>query len=271
MAFINNEIPVSHFENIIEDLKSKFRFRHFIQNGLAFIYIKSEFNYFIENSHYPEKYRNFFNYYYVEKLFEHFISIKLLNFNKNDVFIDIAAQKSYFSDYIYKFYGIEAYKQDLDFRKGIFCSPDSAVPLVGGDAADLPFKDNYFTKMTLHCSIEHFENDSDIKFIREAERVLKKGGKACILPLYFGESYFAIIDHEAYSRDEDSIQFEKGIDVYEKEGYGNRFGRIYSIDKFKERLVDSNNLDLDIYFIDNLEKIDNSLYCSLAAVFSKKR
>lgn len=170
MPYINKEAPLSNFGSIINSLKSNFKFSELKIN-------KSEFDNFIERVDYPLHYKSLFGAYHKEKLLEHFLSIKLLNFTKNEVFIDIAASQSYFADYIYKNLNFESYKQDIVYRRGISCSKQSSVPFVGGDAAELPFKNEHFTKMTLHCSLEHFENTADINFIREAERVLQKKWK----------------------------------------------------------------------------------------------
>ena len=177
--------PICNFQQLVTDLRSTFDANNFVID-------KQDFYNFVAESGYPEYYRLRFGKYYIEKLLEHYVSIKLSKFRKDDVFIDIAADQSYFADYISKTYDIEAYRQDIIYRKGIFSSP--SVPLVGGDAAILPFRDNYISRMTLHCSLEHFEGDSDILFLQEAERVLKDGGKCVILPLYLGEEYHFVTD-----------------------------------------------------------------------------
>ena len=63
---------------------------------------------------------------------------------------------------------------------------------IGGDAASLPVPDGFATKMALHCSLEHFESDSDIRFFQEAHRVLSPGGKLVVVPLYLTERYFIL-------------------------------------------------------------------------------
>jgi hypothetical protein len=70
------------------------------------------------------------------------------------------------------------YRQDLSFPEGIVGN------VIGGDTADMPVRDAFANKMALHCSFEHFENGSDIGFIREASRVLRNPGKLIIVPLY---------------------------------------------------------------------------------------
>ena len=38
--------------------------------------------------------------------------------------------------------------------------------------------------ITLHNSIEHFENGADAAFIAEAVRLLRPGGRLCVIPLF---------------------------------------------------------------------------------------
>jgi len=246
--------PQTNFNEILGRLRSGFQFSEYEIN-------EKDFSRFVNESKYPESYKNRFGSYYMEKLLEHYLSLKLLNINSNDVLIDIAADQSFFAEYVHRTYNIEAYQQDLIYPKGITSS--SSVPLVGGDAAVLPFRDNYFSVIPLHCSLEHFEQDSDILFMIEAQRVLKPEGRMCILPLYLGNTYHAITDPAIC----DDLSFDGPI--YERPGFGNRQCRVYSIDAFRERLIDSNSMDLRIHYIKNAQEIDPCSYCCLAAVFTK--
>ncbi len=55
---------------------------------------------------------------------------------------------------------------------------------IGSDASNIPVPDSFFNAAVATCSIEHFENDSDIEFMKEMGRVLMKNGKIVIVPLY---------------------------------------------------------------------------------------
>lgn len=264
MSYIDEPPPLCNFEKIVTCLRNNFKFSEIEINKKEFINFYKELD-----SWYPMNYKNLFDIFYAEKLFEHFVSIKLLEFNKKDVFIDIAASQSPFADYICNIYKCKAYKQDLIFENGIHYLNNS-LGIVGGNASKLPFRDEYFSKMTLHCSLEHFENKEDIDFIKEAQRVLKKNGKLCILPLYFGELYHIVTDPEIYLKEKKFIDFESEVNIYKKKSFGNRHCRVYSIEKFNERMVKTNNMNLELYFISNLSDIDTNLYCNIAAIFKKK-
>ena len=123
------------------------------------------------------EYHKFPNYYhgdkasnFIEKSLEHYLAAKLLNLSEDDVYIDIANGNSPAPEIYHELYGCKVYKQDLAFPEGIHGN------LIGGDAGDMPVEDGFATKMALHCLFEHFEQDSDIRFIKEASRVLRKGG-----------------------------------------------------------------------------------------------
>jgi len=119
-----------------------------------------------------------------QKLLEYYISWKYLAFKAEDIYIDIAAQNCPFAFFVHEKFGCEVYRQDLYYMKQEINKSD-----IGGDACKLPLKDETVSKISLHNSFEHFEGDSDILFIQEAQRVLKVGGKLLIVPLFFEDHY----------------------------------------------------------------------------------
>jgi hypothetical protein len=262
MMLMNQEEPQSNPGVILSELKNNFQVHDILIDP-------NEFKKFCDLVGYPKSYGKLFGNYLKEKLLEHYVSTILLNFSENDRFIDIAASHSHYSEYIRK-KGIESYKQDLIFPDGITVSRDAEVPLIGGSAADLPFRDNYITRMTLHCSIEHFEYLDDINYMIEASRVLQPEGKICILPLYFGESYHIVTDPKIFEKEKTEIRFEENVPVFFKKGFGNRHCRVYSVSEFKNRLANEKNWKVDIFHILNLNDIGKGLYCEFAALFTKR-
>ena len=160
------------------------------KNGLNIIDFKinaTHYKQYINNEEY-HKLQSFYgisgkrNVFY-EKSLEHYLASKLLNLSKNDVYIDITNAYSPAPEIYNKLYGCKVYRQDLVFKNGIHGNT------IGGDAGNMPEPDGFATRIALHFSFEHFEQDADIELIKEASRVLKKGGKLCILPLYLFEKY----------------------------------------------------------------------------------
>jgi len=198
-----------------------------------------------------------------EKSLEHYLAAVLLDLSRDDIYIDIANSNSPTPEIYHELFGCETYRQDLIFPEGIHGR------VIGGNAAKMPVTDGFASKMALHCSFEHFEGDSDIGFIREANRVLKKGGKVCILPLYFFTEY-AIQTDPAYVRPED-IRFEDDAKIFAAKGWGNRHGRSYDVPHLSARIQDNlDGLDLTIYFVTNEKDIDKSCWLKFVALLEKR-
>jgi SAM-dependent methyltransferase len=120
---------------------------------------------------------------FVEKSLEHYLATKFLELSKDDVYIDIANAGSPVPEIYHVLSGCTVYRQDLAFPAGM------NDKVIGGDAAQMPLPDDFATKIALHCSFKHFEQGSDIGFIREAGRVLRTAGRLVILPLYLFNEY----------------------------------------------------------------------------------
>lgn len=167
---------------------------------------------------------------FTEKALEHYVTLEFIDFSQVQCFVDVAACTSPFADIIsQKFKVAEVYKQDLVYPPGINGNK------IGGYAHEMNLPTNSVDALTLHCSLEHFEDNTDILLFRKMNRLLRKGGKALILPFYLAHSYtihvdpaynllrrhFPAIDEEAelrycnwyqfHSRHYDIIQLQKRI------------------------------------------------------------
>lgn len=211
---------------------------------------------------FPEYYKDRTAKNFIEKSLEHYLAAKLLDFSKDDIYIDIASGNSPTSGIYQKLYGCKAYRQDLAFPKGIHGNT------IGGDASNMPIDDDFCTKMALHCSFEHFEGNSDIKFINEVSRVLRKGGKLCILPFYLFTKYAIQTDPIVLSKS--GINFEEEAILYCARGYVNRHGRFYDISHLIERIRKNlKDLKLTFHIVQNEKEVDTSCYVKFIAVFEK--
>ena len=216
------------------------------------------------------RYENYSGYYgggkgnnFAEKSLEHFIAAKLLDLSKEDIYIDVASADAPTSDIYHRLFGCSSYQQDLIFPEGINGN------VIGGDASDMPVKDGFATKIGLHCSFEHFEQDSDMRFIRETKRVLRKGGRLCIIPLYLFNKYAVHTDLSVFLPWK-GVNFEPDATVYCAKGYENRHGRFYDVPHLITRV--RNNLDglkLTVYVVQNAKDIDPSCYVRFVALLEK--
>ncbi|MBA4313398.1 MAG: hypothetical protein C0417_12310 [Chlorobiaceae bacterium] len=197
-----------------------------------------------------------------EKALEHFISLELLQPVKGDVFMDVASKNSPVPRIVESTYGCTVFKQDLSYTFGIHGQ------CVGGDAGNLPFAGNSIDYMTLHCSFEHFEGDADVRFIKEAARVLKQGGKVCILPLYLKSEYYIVTRAPL---DQSITSISDGAEVRVLINHTERFGRMYNVTKLKERIFDNcTGVKPTIYYLENENQIDISCYLKFILLLSKE-
>ncbi|MEM7102119.1 MAG: methyltransferase domain-containing protein [Bacteroidota bacterium] len=203
---------------------------------------------------------------FVEKTLEHYVSTKFIDFMPETVFVDIAACTSPFSENIRSIYGVKTtYRQDLVFPKGV----DN--DRIGGYAHEIPLEDNSVDGITLHCSLEHFEGDSDTLFFQTAERILKPGGRVVVLPFYIADEYTIHLDPV--------FNLIKGhkpkVDPVAKLRYCNwyqYFSRHYDVNALQKRILEAApGLDLTIYRVRNFKKVHPGSYLRFIGVFEKKR
>ena len=94
--------------------------------------------------------------------------------------MDAAASASPFYQVVRRTHGVSmCYRQDLNLRLGVY------EDRIGSDASAIPLPDGALDGIVSHNSWEHFEGGSAFGFIIECARLLRKGGKLCILPLNF--------------------------------------------------------------------------------------
>jgi SAM-dependent methyltransferase len=225
-----------------------------------------DYHKWIEKANYPPqcyKDADYGRHVFSQKSLEHYIACKMLDIKKGDVYIDIAAALSPLTDMLPRLYGCQAYRQDLIYPPGINGN------VIGGDAAALPVPDEFIDHMAMHCSFEHFENGSDFEFIKEANRVLKPGGKLCIVPLYMYTEYAIQTDMKEWPW-LDRPHFERDAVLFLADGFANRYGRFYDVKHFVKRI--GKNLDklkLSIYIITNEKEVHPTVSTKFVALFEK--
>jgi len=264
---VNNEVKVGwpdikyskeENENLINLLKENSINSEFVSID------KDDYNLYIEKIGYKKKYPEYYSFNFPEKTLEYYLAYKLLNLKKEDVFVDIAAEHSPHYKEFEKLSGAKGYKQDIMYKDGIRGRE------IGGDASKMPVDDNFFNSAFAACSLEHFENNSDINFVKEMARVLKPGGKLIILPLYLHFVPFVVTDPRFSVPG--GVKFDNGIDIHCVETYQNRHGRFYSPETLYERLIKPNIdlFDFKLYYFENFSTIDETVYCRFALEAVKK-
>ncbi len=218
---------------------------------------------YAEYHQFQEYYNGGHAYNFIEKAFEHYLAAKLLDLTNEDIYIDIANCNSPVPEIYHKLYSCKTYRQDLMFPEGIHGNK------IGGDAGNMPIEDGFATKMALHCSFEHFELNSDINLIKESNRVLRTGGKLCILPLYLLNHYalqINPIEWPTANRD-----LERDAILYCVMGWGTRHARFYDIPHLLSRIGENlGTLKLTIYVVQSTGILAQKTHVKYIAFFEKK-
>lgn len=162
------------------------------------------------------------------KALEYFISLALLPVSSSDVVVDVASEHSVFPELVGSETGARVLRQDLIYPPGLHRDR------IGGSADAMPLPDQSVDKLFLHNSFEHFEGETDSNFIQEARRLLRPNGAVCIVPLYLSTRPQIITDP---ANDREGIAWDGDAEIVSQRGHRNRFGRFYSVETFRRRVL----------------------------------
>ena len=182
----------------------------------------------------------------IEKCLEHFIAYKFAQPMKGQVYIDIAAAGSNWSECLQK-HGIAAYSLDMKYHNGIHGHK------IGADATSTGLPDNSIDAMSLQCSFETFRGDNDKLFLKETERILKNGGRVVISPLYLDMLHFVLSSQKS---DLANATLDAGaVRVWREDDYNEPFSRHYSPEAMADRLLPHlGGLTAKVIYIKNLDQ-----------------
>ncbi|HNZ26111.1 MAG TPA: hypothetical protein PK385_02470 [Spirochaetota bacterium] len=256
-------IKSTSIENIIDRFKKL---------NIPVIYEKIDI---IDFNNWRKKYKEIDKYYrylsdvYIEKVLEHYLTMKFLDIKKKDTLIDIAALGSPYAKTLKKRLGNRCFSQDLVYEKGI------KKDKIGGDAGFMPISDCFADVLTLHCAYECFQSDSDINFIKETQRVLSNKGRLGIVPLYVDDVYFVMTGPKYDKRKvkaEDGARWIWRDDKCQSEP----FSRHYNPESFKERIINNiSNMKYKIIHFTNIKELEKyynnqRIYCNFMFVCEKQ-
>ena len=123
--------------------------------------------------------------------------------------------------------------------------------------------------MVLHNAFEHFEGDADIGFIREAARVLKPGGKLCILPLFLYTEHAIQTDPAAIAGA--WPRFDAGARLWCARGWRDRHGRFYDAAQLRRRLLaNAGAFDVRLIEYTDAKTLDDFCHLHFAVVFTRR-
>ena len=246
--------------------------RQFIEAGLSpvdyRVDVAAYHDYCSRHAERYQPYRMRYEQVFAEKALEHFISLSFAKLSSSSKVIDIAASSSPFPEIVHADADCNVWSNDLAFPPGVHT--DGWHTRIGGDAGQLPVKDEFFDLAVLHCALEMFEGDADMRLIRKAGQILRKGGRLVIIPLYMHEQHHILRDPRTDRSPLPAIDPGARL-VYRNDYYGIAFSRFYSVTAFMERLItSSSDLDVTVYRVRNSREIHPSCYLDWIAVFEKR-
>lgn len=197
-----------------------------------------------------------------EKWMEHFLSYHLLNPADGMVVLDVASHWSPYQRILKKLNKVTVYLQDQCFEEGIHDN------MIGSDCSHIPLPANSVDLIAVNNSIEHFEGGKDTLFIKEAYRLLRPGGRMCIVPLFINTVIVNLADP---SIDLSDVPFDAGALLVSSAPWKLRFSRVYTPDTYLARLVRAvPEFHHRIVSIRNMDRFDSRLnYWSFAALVTK--
>ncbi|WP_338668964.1 class I SAM-dependent methyltransferase [Pseudodesulfovibrio methanolicus] len=179
-----------------------------------------------------------------DKVLEYAVSIRLLGLEPGKVLLDAAGGFGEYAAAALELCGLER----------VYCLDAVRLPDRGdgverlvGDVSAIPLPDASLDAISCHHSFEHFQGEADVAFIREIGRVLRPGGRACIIPFFLCNRYAEIRNVRGRA-----LFDPKAMAVYDPfgtfPGWGpfERFARVYDRQAFEGRLLPAAEGRLDV-------------------------
>jgi len=224
-----------------------------------------EYKEYFEKAAYKSLYPNYYKDFLLEKSFEHFVAFRLLGIRPDEIFLDIGSENSPVCEIYSRLTGCRTYRQDIMYPLGI--NGDQ----IGGDACEMPVPNEFAHKVALTCSLEHFEGERDRRLFLELSRVLKKGGRVCVIPLYIYTSPANQIDPTVSIPN--NVPLDKGATIFCAKGWGNRFARFYSPVSFVDRIFNPTKdfFSFEVFRIMNADEVHHDIYAHFALVATRNQ
>jgi SAM-dependent methyltransferase len=178
------------------------------------------------------------------KVLEYLTSYKLLEINSNSTVLDAGG-------------GFGRYVKSLKELKNphkIYCIDplDSSgtrdgVTFIKGSVSSINLPSGSLTSISCHHSFEHFRGNVDVEFIKEACRLLKAGGKTCIVPFFLCNRYSEIWNKIPEKKfDKNAYTIYSPLETFPGWGSYERFARVYDLKAVTTRLLPAIPEDIEV-------------------------
>lgn len=179
-----------------------------------------------------------------DKVLEYAVSVKVLDIGTDTVLLDAAGGSGEYA----------AAVKRLRSPKTVYCldamdMPDrsNGVIRLTGEVSAIPLPDASLDAISCHHSFEHFQGDGDKSFLTEAARLLRPGGKLCIVP-FFLCNHYAEIRNTLNKGPFDPLarRIFDPLGTFPGWGEHERFARVYDTTAYIERLMPAVQDKMDI-------------------------
>lgn len=214
------------------------------------IYNIDRFNTFEAFLGFEKHYHKGMNRRYKRKLLEYYYVSELLNIFSKDAsfyYVDVGACGSPFVKTIREKTEVQAFAIDLE--KGPYNKLDYYQIQ---DATQMTFANNSIDAISIQSAFEMFMGDADSRAIKEFSRVLKKGGRILILPLYMHTKFLSTVSPNFYGKgnaDEGALECIR-TDCWNGVPLG-RFYNVSALEKRVIRIAEENGLTTKVYSLPN--------------------
>ncbi len=185
---------------------------------------------------------------FAKKPLEFFGTWRLLEPRPDDAFLDAAGGVYTYLD---RLRVRERYLHDLAIAPELRERLGPGVRYLESDAAAIPLPDASVDKISCHHSFEHFEGNADSGFITEIQRLLRPGGRACILPIFVGDTYYEVTTHFTRRGKRYDPAARMLVDPTAQVPGGNAYARIYDPAALRRRVLE--RLDGDAFAAEIVE------------------
>lgn len=167
------------------------------------------------------------------KLNEYFITFKILELdgycNKEKKYLDVGSCTSPWVKELRSKHNIKGYALDYQIK------PFEEVYYLIEDATCTHFKNDSIDGISMHSAFETFIGDADIRFVIEAARILKSGGKVVISPLYMNTFFMSGVSPKYYGK---GFSDSGAIECVREDCTDLQMSRFYDVKNLKIRVLD---------------------------------